>query len=210
MSSGRQIKGSRFFTRGAPEVARDLLGRVVRTEFEGEVTGGRIVEVEAYRQDDPASHCYGGPSRRNRAMYLEGGHLYVYFVYGMHHCMNVVTGREGYGEAVLIRAIEPVEGIDIMRRRRGAKVKERDLANGPAKLVIALGVGPNQYGIDLRNPESPITLHEGTPVEEERVLVTPRIGISKGVETLWRWVIVSRESRALPRRHTFRSSRDKA
>ena len=189
MSSGRQIRGRKFFERSAPEVARDLLGRVVRTEFEGEVTAGKILEVEAYREDDPASHCYGGPSERNRAMYLEGGHLYIYFIYGMHHCMNVVTGEEGYGEAVLIRAIEPIEGIDIMRRRRGPKVRERDLANGPAKLVVALGVGPEEYGLDLRSRESRVTLHEGEPVAEERVRVTPRIGISKGVEMLWRWVV---------------------
>ena len=189
MSSGRRITGKRFFQRPAPVVAPDLLGRVIRTEIEGEVTAGRITEVEAYRQDDPASHCYGGLSQRNRAMYKEGGHLYVYFIYGMHHCMNVVTGREGYGEAVLLRGIEPVEGIEVMRRRRGPKVKDRDLTSGPARLVVALGVGPEQYGLDIRSTESPVTLHQGSPPDPSEVSVTPRVGISKGKGSMWRWVV---------------------
>lgn len=180
-----------FFRRDAPLVAPDLLGHVVETRFDGRVTAGRIVEVEAYRQDDPASHCYRGPTERNRAMYLAGGHIYVYFIYGMHYCANIICGEPGYGEGVLLRAVEPLEGIEVMRRRRGPKVRERDIANGPAKLVEALGIGPEQNGIDATAPESPILLLEGTPVPSAQIIATPRIGISKAVDVPWRWTILA-------------------
>lgn len=178
-----------FFRRDAPVVAPELLGHVIETQFDGVVTSGRIVEVEAYRQDDPASHCYGGMTRRNRAMFLEGGHLYVYFIYGMHYCANIITGEMGYGEGVLLRGVEPLEGIETMRRRRGPRVRDRDLANGPAKLAVALGIGPKQNGLDTIAPESPVRFLAGTPPSTGQVLATPRIGISKGVDLPWRWVL---------------------
>lgn len=178
-----------FYTRDARELAPDLLGALLVTEFGGRRTVGRIVEVEAYRQDEPASHCYGGRTERNKAMFLPGGHVYVYFIYGMHHCMNIVAGPEGYGEAALIRGIEPVEGFDVMRERRGPKPRDRDLANGPGKLTRALGIGPEHDGTDLLDPESPIRLLPGETIPENRVIRTPRIGITKAADLPWRWLI---------------------
>ncbi len=180
-----------FFTRDSRELARDLLGRYLATEFDGLRTVGRITEVEAYRQDEPASHCYRGETERNRAMFLTGGHVYVYFIYGMHYCMNIVAGEKGYGEAVLLRGLEPVEGIDVMRRRRGPKVRDRDLANGPGKLTQALGIRPEHNALDLLDPASPLHLLEGEPVPESRVERTPRIGITKAVDLHWRWIVRS-------------------
>lgn len=180
-----------FFTRDSRELARDLLGRYLATEIGGERTVGRIVEVEAYRQEEPASHCYRGETQRNRAMFLSGGHIYVYFIYGMHYCMNIVAGEAGYGEAVLLRGVEPVEGIEIMRHRRGAHVRDRDLANGPGKLTKALGVRPDHNGLDLLDPSSPITLLAGEPVPDSVVEQTPRIGITKALDLHWRWVLRS-------------------
>ncbi|MGE3799403.1 MAG: DNA-3-methyladenine glycosylase [Candidatus Kapaibacterium sp.] len=178
-----------FFLRDSLALARDLLGCILETRIAGSYTSGRIVEVEAYRQEEPASHCYRGKTERNKAMFLNGGRLYVYFIYGMHHCVNIVAGREGYGEAVLLRGIEPVEGIEVMRERRGTKVRDRDLANGPGKLTRALGIGPEHNGLDLLTPHSPIKLLQGEPVPNRMVETTPRVGISKAVELPWRWII---------------------
>ena len=178
-----------FFRRDSRVVAPELLGHVIETRFGGEVTAGRIVEVEAYRQEDPASHCHGGMTPRNSAMFLEGGHLYVYFIYGMHYCANVVAGEEGYGEGILLRGIEPVEGIEVMRRRRGPHVRDRDLANGPAKLAQALGIGPAENGVDATDPESPVTFLVGSPPPPAHIIATPRIGITKAAELPWRWVV---------------------
>ncbi len=179
-----------FFTRDACQLARDLLGRVLATEFDGQYTSGRIVEVEAYRQEEPASHCYRGQTQRNGSMFLSGGHLYVYFIYGMHHCVNIVAGDANYGEAVLLRGIEPVEGLEYMRERRGVNVRDRDLANGPGKLTKALGIGPQHDGLDLLDSArsfSPIRLLPGEPLADHEVEQTPRIGITKAVDLPWRW-----------------------
>ena len=176
-----------FFLRDAPTLARDLLGWVIETRIDGLYTSGRITEVEAYRQEEPASHCYRGRTERNKAMFLDGGRLYVYFIYGMHYCVNIVAGEEGYGEAVLLRGIVPLEGIDVMRQRRGPRVRDRDLANGPGKLTQALGIGPEHDGVDLLAPDAPIKLQAGQPVPDDKVEQTSRIGISKAVELPWRW-----------------------
>lgn len=177
-----------FFTRDSRELARDLLGRYLATKIDGVRTVGRIVEVEAYRQDEPASHCFRGETDRNRAMFLTGGHIYVYFIYGMHYCVNIVAGEKGYGEAVLLRGVEPVEGIDVMRRRRGPRVRDRDLANGPGKLTKALGINPDHNGLDLLDQGSPISILTGEPVPDVLVEQTPRIGITKAVDLPWRWI----------------------
>jgi DNA-3-methyladenine glycosylase len=178
-----------FYRRDARELARDLLGRILVTKIGGERTAGRIIETEAYLgSDDRASHSHRGPTKRNEAMFLEGGHAYVYFIYGMYYCFNVVTGREGAGEAVLIRALEPTEGIETMRRRRGRSPRrDIELTDGPGKLAIALGIGPELNGVDLA-ADRRIWIEEGEPLAEEEVIITPRIGITKSAELPWRWV----------------------
>jgi DNA-3-methyladenine glycosylase len=138
-----------FYARAAHEVAPDLLGQVlVRIFPDGSRASVRIVEVEAYGPDDPASHSFRGATPRNAVMFGPPGHLYVYFTYGMHHCMNVVTGETAVGSAVLLRAAEPLEGAEGMSLRRG---RERllDLCSGPGRLAQALGVDRRDDGVDL-------------------------------------------------------------
>jgi DNA-3-methyladenine glycosylase len=145
----RQRLSRSFFARAAHEVAPDLLGQVlVRTFPDGSRASVRIVEVEAYGPDDPASHAFRGETPRNAVMFGPPGHLYVYFTYGMHHCMNVVTGGSGEGSAVLLRAAEPLEGEEEMVVRRGRE-GALDLCSGPGRLAQALAVDRRDDGIDL-------------------------------------------------------------
>jgi DNA-3-methyladenine glycosylase len=168
--------------------ARDLLGwRLVHKSPEG-ITSGYIVETEAYDMADPASHAYGGMRVRNAPMYESAGMVYVYFIYGVHYCMNIVTGPKGHGQAVLIRALEPIEGIELMKKRRGIE-NERLLTNGPAKLAQALGIGPRQNGVRLE--ENGLYLEPGIEVSE--VVQTTRIGISKAVDHPWRFYIAGND-----------------
>lgn len=144
---------------------------------------GRIVEVEAYRQDDPASHTFRGRTERNAVMFGPAGHLYVYFTYGMHFCANVVTGPEGVGSAVLLRAVEPVAGIDLMTSRRGGR---RQLADGPAKLCQAFGIDRDHDGVDLLTGAGVGLYDDGVPPPTDP-RVGPRVGITKAVDVPWRW-----------------------
>ncbi|MGH2641314.1 MAG: DNA-3-methyladenine glycosylase [Actinomycetota bacterium] len=138
-----------FYARAAQEVAPDLLGQVlVRIFPDGSRASVRIVEVEAYGPDDPASHAFRGETPRNAVMFGPPGHLYVYFTYGMHHCMNVVTGGTAEGSAVLVRAAEPLEGLEEMVVRRGREAP-LDLCSGPGRLAQALGVDRRDDGVDL-------------------------------------------------------------
>ena len=193
MSKPVQLESRAFYTREAPELARDLLGTIMVTTVQGMCTAGRIVEVEAYRQEEPACHCYGGKTDRNRSMFLIGGHIYVYFIYGMHYCVNIVAGNPDYGEAVLLRAVEPVKGMADIRKRRGDNVRERDLTNGPGKLTKGLGIGRQHDGCDLLDSTSPIQLLPGTPVPDSAVEQTTRVGITKAVDFLWRWKVVDKK-----------------
>ena len=163
----------------APDVAPFLLNKLL---VHGECVG-RIVEVEAYREDDPASHTFNGPTARNEVMFGPAGHLYVYFTYGMHHCANVVTGRAGHGAAVLLRAVDPIAGIELMRRRRDGRAA---LADGPAKLCQAFGVDGSFNGADLLVGDGVGLFDDGTPPPAEPV-VGPRVGISKAVDVPWRF-----------------------
>jgi DNA-3-methyladenine glycosylase len=183
---GRRLPRS-FFARRATAVAPDLLGRVlVRRSANGRLAA-RIVETEAYEPDDPASHAYRGRTARNAVMFGAPGHLYVYFTYGMHYCMNAVTGAVGEGMAVLIRAAEPIDGVDEMRERRG-RVLERDLCSGPAKLCQAFGVDRSFDGADIvRGPD--LWIAEGTPVPDARIVAGPRVGIRVGTENPWRFSV---------------------
>lgn len=163
----------------APAVAPQLLNKLL---VHGECVG-RISEVEAYRQDDPASHSFRGRTPRTEVMFGPAGHLYVYFTYGMHYCANVVTGQVDEGAAVLLRAVEPIAGLDIMLERRNGR---RQLADGPAKLCQAFAIGPAHDGVDVCRGTSVALYDDGTPPPDDPV-VGPRIGISRAVEVPWRW-----------------------
>lgn len=171
-------------------VARQLLGcQLWSSDPEGDVAV-RLVEVEAYRGgDDPASHCYRGRTERNGVMFGPAGNLYVYFVYGMHFCINVVCMTDGVAGAVLLRAGELVEGVELARSRRPAVRKDVQLASGPARLAGALGVGREHNGLDLTSPDSSIQLHQGTSVDEDDVRSGPRVGVATAMDVPWRsWV----------------------
>lgn len=192
-----------FYLRPTLEVARDLLGKYIVRVDHGKRLVGRIVETEAYRQDDPASHAFRGRTKRNDVMFWNGGHLYVYFTYGMHFCANVVTREEDTGEAVLIRAVEPMKGVEEMMRNRGRTADERtsrtpeafhppvNLTNGPAKLCQALDIRREQNGTDLLGGE--IYLLDAPRLPDSDIGRSARIGIVKGKEKKWRFFV--KESR---------------
>jgi DNA-3-methyladenine glycosylase len=190
-SSYRKLPRS-FYLRPALRVAKDLLGTYFIRRVGDTRLVGKIVEVEAYDESDPASHSYRGRTRRNDVMFWKGGHLYVYFTYGMHFCANVVTGPEGRGEAVLIRAIEPVEGLEIMRRNRSGRknsphITEKNLTNGPAKFCEAFGIGREENGSDLL--EDYISITRGERIPPSKILQSTRIGIRNGREKRWRFYV---------------------
>lgn len=178
----------RFYSRDTLTVAKELLGKyLVRCTMEGRLVG-RSVEVEAYRgSDDPASHAYRGMTQRNRLMFGKGGFAYVYFTYGKHYCFNVVTERQGVPGAVLIRALEPMMGIEAMKKNRGTR-KVLNLTNGPGKLTEAMNITGEQNGLDLTRSKE---LFICKPEEKERfeVVSTKRIGIRVGVDKPWRFYI---------------------
>jgi len=155
---------------------------VLVVERDGHRTSGRVVETEAYTADDPASHSFRGRTPRNGVMFGPPGRLYVYLSYGIHRCANVVTGAEGDGQAVLIRAIEPLAGVEEMLLRRG----RTPLADGPGKLCQALGIGLGDNGAVLCGPGPIRLLDDGTEPPSEPI-VGPRVGITKAVDTPWRF-----------------------
>lgn len=184
MSSARL--GHRFFERYTPDVARDLLGRALVRMIGGERLSGEIVEVEAYRGDrDPASHAYAGRTPRNAVMFGEPGHAYVYLAYGFHHCLNLTTERSGAPGAVLVRAIEPVEGIREMMRNRRTRTLE-SLTNGPGKLTQALRIDRTLNGEDLATSPR-LFVETGSPVRV--VGITHRVGIRSGTRFNWRFSV---------------------
>lgn len=174
-------------------VARDLLGREIASDTPEGTVRLRLVEVEAYRgNDDPASHCYRGRTERNAVMFGPAGHLYVYFVYGMHFCINVVTLTNDEPGAVLLRGGEVVEGHDLARRRRPAARKDANLADGPAKLADALGITREHNGTDLTDTDSSIRLLAGTTVGDDDVRTGPRVGVATAQDLPWRsWIVDS-------------------
>jgi len=171
-------------------VAPELLGCVLVRRFRGALVAGRICEVEAYRQDDPASHTYSGRTPRNEVMFGPGGMLYVYFTYGMHFCANVVTGKEGHGEAVLLRSVEPLVGLDIMARRRyghdriTTRTELLNLTRGPARLCQAFHLNRTNNGIRLTEDEVFIT--KPWTRNAFRVKRSARVGIRSAREKRWR------------------------
>ena len=174
--------------RPALDLARALLGAVMVRELDGTRVAGRIVETEAYPGgDDLGSHSRGGRrTRRNGSMFLAGGHLYVYLIYGLHHCVNVVSGRVGEGEAILIRALEPVEGIEAMRRLR-VGARDRDLCRGPGRLASALAIDRSLDGIRLAR-RAGLWIEAGSPPAS--IASSPRIGlgdVGPWAAKPWRW-----------------------
>jgi DNA-3-methyladenine glycosylase len=178
-----------FYARSPAEVAPDLLGRVlVRVLPGGERLAARIVETEAYGPEDPASHAFRGMTARNAVMFGPPGHLYVYFTYGMHFCMNAVTGKRGVGGAVLLRAGEAIDGIARMVTNRGIGDPRR-LCAGPARLSQAFGVTRGQDGVDLATGAEGIWIATGNPVGSPDVVTGPRVGIRTGLDLSWRFRI---------------------
>ncbi|WP_156753860.1 DNA-3-methyladenine glycosylase [Actinokineospora pegani] len=170
--------------------ARALLGAVVESTTPQGVVRVRLTEVEAYRGgDDPASHCYRGKTPRNAVMFGPAGHLYVYFVYGMHFCANIVNLTDGVPGAVLLRAGEVVEGVELAERRRPAARGRDDLARGPAKLASVLALQRAHNGIDLTDPESSVRLYAGETVEPACVSTGPRVGVAVAMDIPWRFWI---------------------
>ncbi|MBE0643302.1 MAG: DNA-3-methyladenine glycosylase [Bacteroidetes bacterium] len=192
-----------FYQRPTLTIARELLGKTFFRHFGGRLLSGRIVEVEAYHQSgDESSHSFRGRGTRNDVMFHAGGQLYVYFTYGMHFCMNVVTEKEGVGAAVLIRALEPLEGIDLMRLHRGEEKRDRDLASGPAKLCQAFGIGREENGLALDG--TLVGIADAPKIPSHGIIITPRVGISRSRELPWRffladspWVSSGRPSRPI-------------
>jgi DNA-3-methyladenine glycosylase len=184
-------------------VARDLVGRLLVRALPEGTRVARIVECEAYEEGDPASHSYRGLTARTRVMFGPPGHLYVYFSYGMHFAMNVVTGQAGEGSAVLLRAGEPLDGVALMAAARGL-TDPRLLCAGPGRLAQAFGVDRRQNGLDLTTGED-LFLAPGEPLTDQRVGIGPRVGISVGVDRPWRFFeagsrYVSRGPRVTPAR----------
>jgi DNA-3-methyladenine glycosylase len=185
-----------FYDRDPEQVARDLLGCIVVCRSSEGLTAGRIVETEAYLgPHDPACHAAAGLTPRTKYLFGPPGIAYVYFIYGVHWCLNAVTREEGFGSAVLIRALEPIEGVPLMRARRKV-AKDRDLTNGPGKLCQAMGITGEHNGLSLF--KSVLTFHPGAPLPDDAVAVTPRIGITKAADWPLRWIV--RESPFVSRR----------
>jgi DNA-3-methyladenine glycosylase len=177
-----------FYLRPTLQVARSLIGKIFIRNIGDKSLTGMIVEVEAYcGKADPASHAFRRMTDRNRVMFGIGGTLYVYFTYGMHFCANVVTEGEGKAGAVLIRAVEPLEGLPLMRKNRVETMDDRQLTNGPAKFCQAFGIGRDQNGTDLCGEE--IYVAEETPFVARNIAASPRIGITTATEKKWRFYI---------------------
>ena len=182
-----------FYTRDVQSVAVDLLGKIFIKREGAEILSGKIIEVEAYDGSiDKAAHSFMGQTKRNEVMFEKGGLLYIYFTYGVHFCSNVVTGNAGEGCAVLLRGIEPVEGISQMALNRFGKesLKEKELinlTNGPGKICQAFKINRTHNGIDLTDNE--IFILDNTSIPKNQIISTTRIGIKKSVDLPWRYYI---------------------
>jgi len=185
-TTGRPLPAA-FYDRPTEGVARELLGAVLEHRTTEGVVRGRIVETEAYLgPHDPACHAAAGLTERTRTLHGPPGRAYVYFIYGMHWCFNAVTREEGHGSAVLIRALEPLSGHELMRRRRNVE-RDSDLTSGPARLCDALGIDRAQNGVRL--DRGPLRILRGVEVPDEDVLITPRVGITKAADWPLRFLI---------------------
>jgi DNA-3-methyladenine glycosylase len=190
-----------FFGRPPLQVAPDLIGCIV-------ANGGvavRLTEVEAYDgADDPGSHAFTGPTARNQVMFGPPGHLYVYFTYGMHWCANLVCGPPSRAGAVLLRAGEVVAGLDLARQRRPAARNDRDLARGPARLAVALGLSRADNGADVCRPSATFRVLDGAAVDPARIRTGPRVGLARAADRPWRFWLDDDPTVSVYRAHTPR------
>ncbi|TYT23858.1 DNA-3-methyladenine glycosylase [Luteimonas viscosa] len=176
-----------FYLRHPAVVAPELLNKVL---VRADGRAGRIVEVEAYAgSEDPAAHSHRGPTLRNASMFGPGGHLYVYLNYGIHWCANAVCGEVGEGHGILLRAIEPVAGVDLMRQARGGPAKERDIGSGPGRLGQAMGITRALDGADLVTGDAGLWIVCDGVLPPANPVVGPRVGISRAVDLPWRWSV---------------------
>ncbi len=182
-----------FFHQTSTIVAKEILGAYLHRVLDGEELIGKIVETEAYCVGDEACHAYRGKTPRNAVMFGEGGFSYIYFTYGMHHCFNITANEEGVAEAVLIRGIEPVKGIETIRLLRTKAMVDRELTNGPGKLCQALSLTRNENGIDLIESEILYLTRGESPIPANLIGVSTRIGINVAQEHLWRFFIEGNE-----------------
>lgn len=195
-----------FFDRPALEVAPDLLGRILVSDLPEGRVAVRITEVEAYGGgEDPASHAFRGRTARNAVMFGEPGHVYVYFTYGMHHCMNLVCGPDGTPSAVLVRAGTVVEGADLARARRPSARSDAELARGPARLTLALGVDRALDGTDAAGDGGPLRLVAREPVPPAAVRTGPRTGVGAAAGRPWRFWVDGEPSVSPYRAHVRRN-----
>ncbi|MEO8910068.1 MAG: DNA-3-methyladenine glycosylase [Gemmatimonadaceae bacterium] len=184
---GRVLPGG-FYKRETEIVAREMLGAVLECETPDGIASGIIVETEAYLgEHDLACHAAAGRTRRTELLYGPPGTSYVYFIYGMYWCFNAVTREEGLPSAVLVRALEPLDGISLMHKRRPRTRSDVDLTNGPGKLCTALGISGESSGKTLQR--KPLVIREGEPVADERVEITTRIGITRSADWPLRWIV---------------------
>ena len=178
-----------FYAQPTLEVARALIGQTLYRQTPDGLTGGIIVETEAYiAAIDPAAHGFSGKTPRNAAMFGPPGHAYIYVSYGMHFCLNVVTEGEGVAAAVLLRALEPTVGLELMRLRRGPRISDRDLARGPGRLCAALALTLAENGADLSGAALWIAETPGFP-SDAPIVATPRIGITQAADWPWRFAL---------------------
>jgi len=190
--SNKKLKKS-FYRRELIPVARDLLGKILVKSDGKEFLAGKIIEVEAYHGDlDKAAHSYGGITKRNEIMFEAGGYLYVYFTYGAHHCCNVVTGKKGQGTAVLIRAVEPILGLEkLIKNRFGRKLKNAkelfNLTSGPGKICAAFGIERKHSGADLMGKK--IFILDSEKIKSKDIGISKRIGITRSIDLPWRFFI---------------------
>lgn len=195
----KRLPKSFYLREDVEQISKDLLGKVLVTNFAGQLTAGKIVETEAYRApDDKACHAYQNlHTQRTSIMFKEGGVAYVYLCYGIHHLFNVVTAKEGMAHAVLIRAIEPLENITLMLDRRCKTKVNRQLTGGPGVMSKALGITKDWTGTSLLTSENPIWIEDrGFIVEEENMIASPRVGVDYAEEcALWNWRFRVRDSK---------------
>ncbi len=177
----------KFYNRSTIIVAQDLLGKILVRHYRGKLIKGRIIETEAYiGKDDPACHACQGMTERNKPMFEKAGYAYIYFTYGMHHCFNIVTEKEGFPAAVLIRAVLPLTEIDFIKKQRGKNVSNKDLTNGPAKLCQAFVLDRKLNNESLLGDKLCIE-NDGFQVKKRSIKKSPRVGIKEGLDKNWRF-----------------------